>query len=125
MNTTTDALARAVESLGAVEVEPGRYALQPEDGKGEPWYTVSTNALSLCGYVPDSVWLAVRRHLTPMPSWWTPEQRAIWKVREITDDGNLVRTDFRDDNLPQERLPYEVWRERITADLITGEEVTA
>lgn len=70
MTQTQDALARAIDFLGAIEVAPGRFAVQ--DTATSRWYVQNEHDLRLVaedreGYFTGAAVL--------LPAWWTPEQR--------------------------------------------------
>ena len=115
----SDALKRALEYLGAVEVAPGRYAAK----LGERWHTFTESRLT------ERVRDGWRTHgnYQPMPSWWTPEQRFAWRVK-----GSNVRLVCADLNSAMkarenplgglERFAHNYY-EHITASLETGAEI--
>jgi hypothetical protein len=124
MNETTeranaDALANAIEHLGAVEVAPGRYARR--EAPVVPYEIISEAILRQ--YAPEAIATFGHRDrqfcgIVTMPPWWTPEQRFAWR----TSDGRRVVPDA------SQRTPGTMRKlgwERITADLQTGAEVPA
>ncbi len=111
MNTTKDALARAIAYLGAVEVAPDKFAVKTPGGR----YRVfsATNLLLLPQSHDTDSGSGVPWMRGPlMPPLWTPERRFAWRYH----DGETVPyiDGFDDDS-----------GARITADLNTGKEVPA
>jgi hypothetical protein len=137
-NDTQDALQRAIDYLGAVCVRPGiKETIIGGDGRGADRTRVVREALYArreCASVPyEIIPGAILREYTPeriatfghrdrqfcgivtMPAWWSPEQRFKWRSLS----GGTVIADAL---IGEEAKAY---CERITADLETGEEVSA
>lgn len=133
---TNDALARAIEYLGAVEVAPGKYVVaQGLDRRNwvvparalETWWNRYHYALGeptdSCPPPVTAVCLYTDELPVLMPAWWSPEQR--------------FATVYDDPALDPEPTPYATLaearsatvrtgiRHAITASLETGEEVPA
>lgn len=86
-STKTEALQRAIDYLGAVEVAPGFIAL-----KGA--YTGRWRVLALAnvapGYSPSAVAFLVSG--VEMPAWWSPDRQYAWRIR--LSDGALTGSRF-------------------------------
>lgn len=122
----SDALKRAIEYLGAVEVAPGRYAFP---SKVEPrWFTCGVENIALCEPAAQVYFAPVDAgrsffgcKITPcvlMPPWWKPEQRFAVKCLscgKIAESTNAMGGDCALENNG----------EIITASLETGEKVPA
>ncbi len=151
--STSPALARAIDYLDAVKVASGGdhtpygmvmrdlYAYRADETRR--YYIVDADDLvSLTRYILDeqrmgySEWCADTKAIE-MPAWWTPEQRFAWSVN-ASDDRECERlpgvTTFA--TAKEARAAKRNWGsapdalttlyvERITANLATGEEVEA
>lgn len=104
-----DALQRAIETLGAIEVAPGRYAYQSGIKEPQAW-RVTTDEL-VCEYGEARL-----RHGVLMPAWWTPEQRFA-----------VIATNGKTCPAPTRELAKaaNVGALIVTASSETGEEVVA
>lgn len=117
-NTTQGALARAIESLGAVEVAADLYALPCKTRHGNilSWETLSGTSLRAYFLYLTTNEGKQRGHIsmrTRMPAWWSPESRF---AQRCDLSGAL--------SCPPETA-CESTHTRITADLETGQEVPA
>jgi hypothetical protein len=145
--TTSDALQRAIDYLGAVCVRPGiKETIMGGDGRGPnrtrqvrqalyarreapsvPYEIIP--AAILREYTPERIACFSRRDrqfcgIVTMPAWWSPEQRFAWRITSPT--GKL--TYCAGEPGPGIRSDIQVGRgtlERITADLETGAEIAA
>jgi hypothetical protein len=131
MTTDTDALARAIDYLGAVEVAPGRYAFPLEVGKG-PWRTC-TPATLIESYELHFEHAAYTRakqvyetRTVPMPSWWSPTCREVWQT--VRDADGFIYSSNPTESEGRQVLEgvcgAPVTLRHVTADLNTGEEVS-
>ena len=127
-----DALARAIEYLGAVEVAPrnndeqsGFYAWK--DG-GLPQWRVARGCDIESAF--DGYSFASEPDHVSMPSWWKPDSRFAY--RPLRNDDGTRWLEGPDDGYFVKQGTAALLRhgrargaERITADLETGEEVSA
>jgi hypothetical protein len=126
---TSEALAKAVQYLGAVEVAPGRYAFPARtttkalEGttKREAWHV--TDANGVIGIIVHAKALS-EAGAVAMPAWWSPEKRFAWRTNweGFSERTQALRFKSRGD---AERYIEGGDVERITADLETGDEVQA
>ena len=116
-----DTLTRAIEYLGAVEVAPGRYAWQPNGDEWRVWRVVDAETL-----LDLAAWVGLDpfRCGHAMPTWWSPERRLAWR---LVGDPTDTRYETKQDALADLRGIGAIGAtiERITADLNTGDEVSA
>jgi hypothetical protein len=114
-----DSLAKAVAHLGAVEVAPGRYAWKTE----RHWYSEGAYSLETYGKENLIPFDYAHKDFVRMPPWWTPQTQYAW--RNYIGANRWVTTVERVESVPSAgENPWPVLsRERITADLATGEEV--
>lgn len=133
-----DALARAIDSLGAVQV-------RPESGQIEDDYSVSVQTSALYAFFDhpidtESTWfvgdveavatfsaqksMGITTYYEPlvaMPSWWAPTQQSVWRI--TLPGANQIYV--REDDYRQFGKPRNAKSERVTVNLETGEEVRA
>jgi hypothetical protein len=118
--TTTDALQRAIQYLGAVEVAPGRYAYRNE--RLSRWEIISQAAM--CARDRGGHWCPRHQWAVAMPAWWTPDERFAAYIgdeivsRDMTRDRTVLKAHWA----LQDGQPTSVVRV-VTAELTTGEEV--
>jgi hypothetical protein len=133
--TTTSALSRAIQYLGAVEVAPGRWAFKPhKDFQG--YLVVGSDALSGIDKRLDIFGTSeaiahflgtATRSFVRMPAWWTPEKRfALVEADEVA----LAYETLDQCIAEKERqralgIPWSSLGSLVTADLTTGEEMPA
>src|SRR6202050_3100698 len=104
-NTTqTDALARAIDYLGATDLGNGRYAIPASK-------TRLHKELGDCWLIVDE-----RGVQTAMPPWWTPTQQTTFRC------GCGKSPENRKQNFALNAHCLGKGFERITVDLTTGEE---
>jgi hypothetical protein len=112
---TSDALALAIDYLGAVEVAPGRYAYPDHDhfeADRYPhppcrWRVSGADAMiDACARGLDNA-EAVRIHLAAtigggvlMPSWWTPERQYAYRLVVVEQEHEPSDECSVDDLLP-------------------------
>ena len=138
MTKTTDSLASAVASLGAVEVAPpvcslrhdhGVTPCEPDPGttryawpscESENWF-VGDDAALLHAHEPEPLDYG---HFVMMPDWWSPERRF---ARRCTGRGvEGMRCGRIVEAFEKCGCEYAMgYYERITADLNTGAEIPA
>ena len=113
---TNDSLARSIESLGAVEVAPGRYAV-PMGGLDKPTSWALATAEQLAAREPMT---SMKPQDYPrLPSWWSPERRFAITTGTLETFPDLEMAEaFRD-------LNYTSLDHIVTASLQTGEEIPA
>ena len=73
-------LQKVIDSLGAVEVAPGFYAMKAPD----KWITFNLKALEGWAKGPQNhvtCDVKIRRNGAVMPEWWRPDRRFAWRVR--------------------------------------------
>jgi hypothetical protein len=100
-------LQKAIDSLGAVEVAPRRYATRAS-GR---WIVTSAE------YLQEAAESGIGPIGASMPEWWKPEQRFAAKTPKVT---------YRFASLDQARELCTLKNPKfITVDLETGEEVPA
>jgi len=132
------ALSKAIASLGAVEVAPGRYAVRP-DLLGDRWRFTSEQALRVLGSaltlatrdersITSALWREHSGNLVYAPSWWSPEQRFAWKLTHGSSDVDNRRFESEGEayhGMHSYTTTYArgISVERITADLESGEEI--
>lgn len=117
------ALIGAAQYVGAEQVAAERFAYR--DATVQRWHTMSGEELLNLervarGYSGNIEDLAPWAQYALMPEWWSPEQMAAWRVPGAAERGaDAIVTD--DEQLREaRRMGYHA--ERITADLVTGEE---
>ena len=113
----------AIDYLGAVEVAPGRYAGRETDCL---WRVYDTSALTAITLNLTETGNIFGQHLPlhkipTMPAWWSPEQRFAWRYKVVPHTGREMEG-YENKRWPE---PFDFGMERITADLETGEEVSA
>lgn len=140
MNATDkEALARAIDSLGATDLGNGYYAYRDEGM--QRYYVVTPDALSLLSSYLDraaelgpseqysdgltcanaySLWCADTQ-ATEMPSWWTPSRRYACVVNGHYHEGTLAVARHFAADFEREGFTTKV----VTVNLETGEEVNA
>jgi hypothetical protein len=127
MSTATqDALARAIDYLGATDLGNGRHAFTD----GPSWCIGTERTLSVLGrrllHAGNiAMWgKTPEQHATlfKMPSWWTPEQQFAWRIMNAR--GEEADPGVRYTQEPS-GAPLGFRFERLTVDLTTGEEIAA
>jgi hypothetical protein len=131
-----DALQRAIDYLGAVEVGPEfygapLYAFPTKLPDVPPWRTCDASTLMMLHdahihYARPRAFDIFVTRTKAMPAWWSPDFRFAVK----TDDGATVPYHLRENALhhaegvrSHRRNPADTYA--ITADLETGEEIAA
>lgn len=79
---TKDALQKAIEYLGAVEVAPFTFAWQNADG----WWTLDHKYIRILfnyihGHAPLEPLSKKQLGLTKMPPWWSPQTQETFGIR--------------------------------------------
>jgi hypothetical protein len=118
-----DPLTKAIALIGAVEVAPGRYAFPARTITRQPQNTVTYEAWHVAdkrALIEIIVHAAALSTVgaVEMPSWWSPEHRAVWRSGARLS----FTTEKPADNRAWESGPPWI---RFTASLETGAEVPA
>ena len=127
MSTQTDSLARAIDYLDAVLIEQTQvvnrlWAVRLFDR----YFIADADTLSTFRCVPLSLADAKGYFDAEMPSWWTPTQQSVWRITLPGDHEHRANQIYvREDDYRQFGKPRNAKSERVTANLATGEEVSA
>jgi hypothetical protein len=121
MNVQTDALARAIDYLGATNLGNGRYALHMVEAYPNVngrWYTFGEKAL-----LTAQIGKLAAMERVPMPSWWTPTQQ--FAVIATVPPRTVFGTANCKQNIPEAWLADDIRAICVTVDLTTGKEIPA
>jgi hypothetical protein len=128
-----ESLSRAIDYLGAVEVAPGRYARQ--ECASVPWEIIPEHVLIAVPAERIARFGTSKRAeygIATMPAWWSPDSRFAWKLIYGAQCQDVDNRRFRFkheafDGMHNYTKSYasHIWPKRITADLETGQEVSA